>query len=69
MREKKLFRSFINALYKLMETDEGLTMTELQKAKVDMAMVCKNSEYLVKDVERVSPWRMCSRSYDKRTRS
>lgn len=40
-------------LYTLMETDDSITSIALQLNKIDVPVICKNTDYLRRDIEKV----------------
>ena len=40
-------------LVRIIETDDSLTTINLQIRKIDVAAICKNYEYMLRDVEKV----------------
>ncbi|KAK8803156.1 hypothetical protein WA588_002311 [Blastocystis sp. NMH] len=50
---KRLFHSLIMVLVRIIETDDSLTTINLQIRKIDVAVICKNYEYMLRDVEKI----------------
>ena len=48
-----MFHSLISVLDRIMETDGNITTINLQISKVDVPVICKNYECMVRDVEKV----------------
>ena len=49
-----MFHSLISVLYRIIETDGNITTINLQINKVDVPVICKNYECMVRDVEKVN---------------